>query len=260
MKPIENELGQPVGRPIVGWTGAAEPDREPIPGSRCRLESLDADLHAAALYAAYSEDRDGGNWTYLPYGPFETEQDYVDLVRGILTLGDTFFFAIIDVASGAPVGVASYLRAIPAMGSIEVGHLSYSPSLQRTPTSTEAMYLMMKHAFEDWGYRRYEWKCDSLNAPSCAAAQRLGFRFEGLFRNHVVGKDRNRDTAWFSITDDEWPGIRAAMESWLDQKNFDDSGSQRVRLSEFMPASAGKPVVVPADPESSSHFLGVELT
>jgi hypothetical protein len=122
------------------------------------------------------------------------------------------------------------------------------------------MYLMMKQAFEEWGYRRYEWKCDSLNAPSCAAARRLGFRFEGLFRNHVIAKRRSRDTAWFSITDGEWHGIRAAMETWLDEKNFDDSGAQRARLAEFMPAGAGKPVVVPADPDLASHFGAVELT
>ena len=132
MSPILNELGQPVGAPIEDWAGAGEPDREAIVGSRCRLESLDADLHARALHAAYSKNRDGGNWTYLPYGPFESEKDYVDLVRGILTLRDTYFFAIVDASSGAAVGVASYLRAVPAMGSIEVGHLSYSPALQQT--------------------------------------------------------------------------------------------------------------------------------
>jgi len=248
MSQFTNELGQPIGAPVKDWVGAPEPDRETIVGSRCRLESLDADRHAAALYAAYSKNIDGGNWTYLPYGPFETEQDYLDLVRGILTLRDTYFFAIVDVSSGAPVGVASYLRAIPAMGSIEVGHLSYSPAMQQTPISTEAMYLMMRRVFEDWGYRRYEWKCDSLNAPSCAAAQRLGFRFEGNFRNHVVAKNRNRDTSWFAITDDEWPGIRAAMETWLETTNFDASGAQRVRLADLMPASAGKALVVMVDP------------
>ncbi len=249
MSPISNELGQPVGDPVEGWTGAGEPDREAIVGTRCRLESLDADLHAAALHAAYSKHRDAGNWTYLPYGPFETEKDYVELVRGLLTLRDTYFFAIVDLASGAPLGVASFLRAVPAMGSIEVGHLSYSPALQQTPTSTEAMYLMMKRAFEDWGYRRYEWKCDGLNAPSRAAAKRLGFRFEGLFRNHVVAKNRNRDTAWFAITDAEWPGLRAALESWLEVENFDESGAQRVRLADFMPATAGRAVFVEAEPD-----------
>jgi RimJ/RimL family protein N-acetyltransferase len=248
MSQILNELGQPIGARLEDWTGAREPDRETIVGLRCRLEALDADLHAAALHAAYGENRDGRNWTYLPYGPFETEREYVDLVRGLLTLGEPCFFAIVDASSGAPVGVASYLRAFPAMGSIEVGHLSYSPALQQTPTSTEAMYLMMRRAFEDWGYRRYEWKCDSLNAPSCAAAQRLGFRFEGVFHNHVVAKNRNRDTAWFAITDDEWPGIRVAMESWLAPGNFDDSGAQRARLADFMPASAGKARVVQVDP------------
>jgi len=242
-----NKLGQPVGAPIEDWKGATEPDREAIVGPRCRLESLDADRHAAALYAAYSKNAEGRNWTYLPYGPFESEQAYVDLVRGILTLRDTYFFAIVDALSGEPLGVASYLRAVPAMGTIEVGHLSYSPALQQTPVSTEAMYVMMKRVFEDWGYRRYEWKCDSLNAPSRAAAERLGFRYEGTFRNHVVAKNRNRDTAWFAITDDEWPGIRSAMETWLAPTNFDESGNQRTRLGDRMPASAGQALVIMTD-------------
>jgi hypothetical protein len=138
------------------------------------------------------------------------------------------------------------------MGSIEVGHLSYSPALQRTPISTEAMFLMMKRVFVDWGYRRYEWKCDSLNAPSVAAAQRLGFRFEGLFRNHVTMKGRNRDTAWFSITEEEWPAIRVAMESWLDPRNFDVHGIQRRRLGDLMPSTAGQAIVLNANDDEKS--------
>jgi RimJ/RimL family protein N-acetyltransferase len=242
-----NDLGQPIGFPLDDWTGASAPDRAPMVGLRCRLEPLEADRHAAALYAAYSADRDGGNWTYLPYGPFENAAAYGEFVNGIQLTGDTLFFAIVDRALETPVGVASYLRAAPAMGSIEVGHLSYSPALQRTPVSTEAMYLMMRRVFDDWGYRRYEWKCDSLNAPSVAAAKRLGFRYEGKFRYHVVFNRRNRDTAWLSVTVEEWPGIRAAMESWLDPDNFDDAGVQRKRLGELMPPSAGKPIVVDAD-------------
>ena len=151
---------------------------------------------------------------------------------GILTLDDTYFFAIVDAPTAAPLSVASFLRVTPSMGTIEVGHLSYAPALQKTPISTEAMYLMMKRAFEDWGYRRYEWKCDSLNAPSCAAAQRLGFRFEGTFRNHVVTKGRNRDTAWFAMTSEERPEIRRALEAWLDPSNFDSSGQQKARLTQ----------------------------
>jgi RimJ/RimL family protein N-acetyltransferase len=239
-----NELGQPVGMTVEDWTGATAPDREPMVGLRCRLEPLDADRDAAALHAAYSEDRDGANWTYLPYGPFANEMAYGEFVNGIQQDGETLFFAIVDLASASAVGVASYLRAAPAMGSIEVGHLSYSPALQRTPISTEAMYLMMRRVFDDWGYRRYEWKCHSLNGPSIAAAKRLGFRYEGKFRNHVIFKGRNRDTAWLSVIVEEWPAIRTAMESWLDPDNFEGDGRQRKRLADLMPDSAGQGIVV----------------
>jgi RimJ/RimL family protein N-acetyltransferase len=128
------------------------------------------------------------------------------------------------------VGVASYLRIEPAMGSIEVGHLAYSPALQRHPAATEAMYLMMRHVFDELGYRRYEWKCDDRNQASRRAALRLGFRFEGIFRQHMVIKGRNRDTAWYAILDSEWPALRAAFERWLDPANFDAAGRQRARL------------------------------
>ena len=239
-----NDLGQLVGVSLPDWSGASEPDRTTLFGSRCRLDALDVEQHAEALHAAYGEDRDGRNWTYLPYGPFASVAEYRDLMAGIQRASDALFFAIVDLTSETPVGVASYLRAVPTMGSIEVGHLSYSPALQRTPVSTEAMFLMMKRVFDDWGYRRYEWKCDSLNGPSMAAARRLGFRYEGLFRNHVTMKGRNRDTAWFSITREEWPEIRVAMESWLDPQNFDGGGSQRKRLGDLMPETAGRPIVV----------------
>jgi len=146
---------------------------------------------------------------------------------------DPVFYAILDLASGKPVGVASYLRIDPAMGSIEVGHLSYSPALQRRPAATEAMYLMMRRAFDELGYRRYEWKCDSFNTPSRKAALRLGFSYEGTFRNAVVMKNRSRDNAWYSITDGEWPARRESLERWLDPSNFDDVGRQRFRLSEL---------------------------
>jgi RimJ/RimL family protein N-acetyltransferase len=238
-----NALGQPVGSPLPDWAGATAPDRESMRGARCRLETFDADRHADSLHRAFAEDRAGGNWTYLPYGPFETAAQYGQFITALHAVGDTHFFAIVDLASDAPVGLASYLRAAPAMGSIEVGHLCYSPLLQRTPVSTEAMCLMMRRVFDDWGYRRYEWKCDSLNAPSVAAARRLGFRYEGLFRNHVVFKGRNRDTSWLSIADAEWPAIRDALEAWLDPDNFDDEGGQRKRLGELMPDFAGQPIV-----------------
>jgi len=228
---------------MTEWSGAKEPSRESMIGRLCRLEALDADRHAEALHRAYEADPEGRNWTYLPYGPFSSAAEYRQAIAGAKDITDTLFFAIVDLASDEPVGVAAYLRADPAMGSIEVGHLSYSPRLQRTPVSTEAMALMMRRVFDDWGYRRYEWKCNSLNAPSVAAARRLGFRFEGLFRNHSVAKGRNRDTTWLSIIDEEWPAIRDALEAWLDPGNFDETGGQRRRLAEWMPPSAGQDVV-----------------
>ncbi len=241
-----NEHGQAIGLPVLDWRGAKPPAREAMQGTHCRLEPLAADRHAAALFRAYAADARGRNWTYLPYGPFSTLAEYQGFLAERQASRDECFFAIVDPKSDQPVGVSAYLRISPQTGSIEVGHLSYSPALQRTAASTEAMFLMMKRVFDDWGYRRYEWKCDALNAPSRAAAMRLGFRFEGVFRKLMVVKGRNRDTAWFSIVDDEWPGIRAALEAWLAPTNFDGDGRQRRRLEELMPASAGEPIVVSA--------------
>ena len=238
-----NEHGQPIGLPVADWRGAKPPVRETMQGTRCRLEPLDAARHGPGLYRAYAADPDGINWTYLPYGPFIKESDYHDWLSERQTAVDECFFAIVDPKSDLPLGVASYLRISPQTGSIEVGHLSYSPALQRTAASTEAMYRMMKRVFDDWGYRRYEWKCDRLNAPSRAAAMRLGFRYEGVFRKLMVIKGRNRDTVWFSIVDDEWPEIRTAFENWLAPDNFDEAGRQRRRLEELMPETAGKSIV-----------------
>lgn len=238
-----NPLGQPIGRAVEGWQAARRPERASIAGRRCRLEPLDAERHAEALHRAYREDRDERHWTYLPYGPFASSADYRAWVAAHQASDSDCFFAIVDVGRETPVGVAAYLRVSPGTGSVEVGHLRYAAALQRTPAATEAMYLMMSRVFEDWGYRRYEWKCDSLNAPSRAAAERLGFRYEGVFRNDLVMKGRNRDTAWFSITAEEWPGIRHALEAWLDPSNFDRDGRQRKRLREWMPATAGAAIV-----------------
>lgn len=243
MDPETNALGQPVGPAVDDWRGAAQPDAHPIEGARVRLEALDPVVHAAPLHAAFAEDHDGRGWTYLPYGPFDSPEAYAATMTELARPGDTLFFAIVDRERSAPVGVAAWLRAFPALGSIEVGHLRYAPSLQRTPAATEAMYLMMRRVFEDWGYRRYEWKCDALNAPSRVAAARLGFRYEGTFRQQTVVKGRNRDTAWFSILDHEWPGIRAALEAWLAPGNFDPDGTQRRPLGAWMPAGAGRPIV-----------------
>ena len=226
-----NRWGQPIGRSLDGFTARPRPRHRVHAGRFCRLEPL-ATAHAEALHAAYAED-DGRNWTYLPYGPFPSASEYEAFVEQTLGKDDPLFFAVCTGTDARPVGVASYLRIEPEMGVVEVGHLSYAPALQRTPAATEAMFLMMRHAFDDLGYRRYEWKCDALNAPSRAAAERLGFRYEGTFRNHVVMKGRNRDTAWFSITDAEWPALRRGFETWLAPENFDAEGRQRVRLSDL---------------------------
>lgn len=225
-----NELGQPIGPPVPGWTVPPRPSHTVMAGRHCRLEPLDAAQHAAALHAANSLDREGRMWTYLHYGPFASLVEYRAWLDAREASEDPLFFAIVDRASGLAAGLASYLRIEPSNGSIEVGHLQFSPRLQRTTAATEAMYSMMKQVFE-LGYRRYEWKCDSLNAPSRRAAERLGFTFEGLFRQAVVYKGRSRDTAWYSIIDSEWPRLDAAFQRWLDPGNFDAEGRPRASLS-----------------------------
>lgn len=221
-----NAPGPPIGRSLPNWEPPPAPRRAVLHGRYCRLEPLDASRHGAELHAANSLDREGRMWTYLFSGPFRSEQEFTGWLETREDSLDPLFFAIVDEASGRATGLASYLRIEPAHGSIEVGHLAFSPLLQRTRAATEAMYLMMKHAFE-LGYRRYEWKCDALNAASRRAAERLGFTFEGIFRQAVVYKGRNRDTAWYSVIDSEWPARAAAFEAWLDPVNFDADGRQR---------------------------------
>lgn len=236
---IQNHLGQPIGFAVPGWTPPARPPRLPLQGRFCRLEPLAPERHAAELYAANQLDSEQRIWTYLPYGPFLTFECYLEWIRGSSLSNDPAFYAIVDQKTELPVGIASYLRIDPANGSIEVGHLAFSPRLQRTPAATESMFLMMQQAF-DLGYRRYEWKCDALNLPSRRAAERLGFKFEGLFRQAVIYKQRNRDTAWYSIIDCEWPLLRRAFLHWLSPENFDSQGTQKERLSEFMSSAALK--------------------
>ena len=221
---------QPIGFSIGDWTPPVRPPAEPMIGRYCRLERLDADRDGQSLFDAYALDSEGRNWTYLPQGPFENYAEFHIWLSGMAKLDDPFFFTIIDAESQTSVGIASYLRITPPAGSIEVGHIHYSPLLQRTPAATEAMYLMMKQAFA-LGYRRYEWKCDALNAPSRMAAQRLGLSYEGIFRQATVYKQRNRDTAWYATIDREWPDLKQAFEQWLDPDNFDHDGNQKARLS-----------------------------
>lgn len=201
---------------------------------------MNAAAHAEDLFAANSaNDR---IWDYMPYGPFADFNGYADWVRSFEQSADPFFYAIRNLETGRWEGVASYLRITPEAGSIEVGHINFSPALQRTRAATEAMYLMMRWAF-DAGYRRYEWKCNALNLGSRRAAERLGLSYEGIFRQAAVIKGRNRDTAWFAAIDSEWPALRQAFEAWLSDDNFGPGGDQKQSLSGFT-----APLLVSRDP------------
>ncbi len=225
-----NPLGQPVGRALGGWTAPPPPSRGSLVGRHCRVEPLDPARHTGDLYEATAADTEGRIWTYLNYGPFGSPAELRSWAEAAAASEDPLFFAIVDEADGGAAGVASYLRIAPAVGSIEVGSICYPPRLQRTTAATEAMVLMMRYAFE-LGYRRYEWKCDALNAPSIAAAERLGFTFEGVFRQATIFRERNRDTAWFAIIDRDWKQLESCYERWLAPGNFDIAGAQRESLS-----------------------------
>lgn len=231
-----------LGEPVPGWTPPPRPGPEVLEGRWARLERLDAERHGAEVHAANRED--DAIWDYMPHGPFASEADWRAWAEDVQVRDDPFFYAIRDLRTGKAAGVASFLRITPAAGSIEVGSIAYAPALQKTPAATEAMALMMGWAFGA-GYRRYEWKCDALNLPSRMAAQRLGFSYEGVFRQATVVKGRNRDTAWFAAIDKEWPALRDAFEAWLDPANFDGEGRQRVALSAL---TAG--ILVARDPAS----------
>ena len=234
MSEITNEFGQPIGPDVEGWQGAARPSRSPMKGRYCTLEPLDVEAHAEDLFDAYSADPEGSLWTYMPVGPFTSRQALDAYLSSASESEDPIFFAIVDLSTGKALGLATFMRIKPDAGVIEVGNISYSPTLQRTAMATEAMFLMMARAFDELGYRRYEWKCDALNAASRRAADRLGFSFDGIFEQALVYKGRNRDTAWYSILDRDWPRLKRAYEQWLNSKNFDDKGRQRQSLASFM--------------------------
>ena len=225
-----NEHGQPIGPDMPVWTPRARPNQSPLTGQYAAAVRLDPAAHGDDLFAAFATDTSGAMWTYMPNGPF-TERAVFDVFRaGAEVSTDPLFYAIINKATGRAEGFASYLRIDPAAETIEVGFIAMSPLLQKTRVASEAMYLMMAHAMDDLGYRRYEWKCDDLNAPSKHAALRYGFTAEGVFRQATMYKGRNRDTAWFSILDNEWPAIKAGFVAWLDPANFDADGAQRATL------------------------------
>ncbi|MEM7268811.1 MAG: GNAT family protein [Pseudomonadota bacterium] len=220
-------FGRPVGPSLGDWSAPPSPPGKILDGQYARVIPFEM-AHCDALYQANSVD--DAIWDYMPQGPFADFDAYRDWMEANALGPDPMFHTIIDKADGAPAGVATYLRIAPTAGSIEVGYITYAPRLQRTRAGTEAMYLMMRHAFE-LGYRRYEWKCNALNAPSRRLAMRLGLSYEGIFRQAGVVKGRNRDTAWYAAIDSEWPALKDAFEAYLAPENFDDAGMQRQSLS-----------------------------
>ena len=211
----------------LDWTPARFPPRETITGGTVRLEPVDPERHARPLYKASHVDAAREPvFRYLPYGPFTGFDDFKSWLGQRAASNDPYFVSVVDVKTGLPQGMASFMRIAPEHGVIEIGHIWFAPAIQRTRQATEAIYLMARHSFDDLGYRRLEWKCDALNEPSRRAAERFGFTFEGVFRQHLVVKGRNRDTAWFSILDGEWPVICSAFEAWLAPGNFDSDGNQ----------------------------------
>jgi RimJ/RimL family protein N-acetyltransferase len=227
-----DELGNPVGMPVHDDRTPAIPDRSRVLlGDYAVLEPL-APRHATDLWNAFSDDADGRMWTYMHAGPFGDEEEFTLWLTQLCALDQLFLYAVVEKATGTALGFASFLRVDPGSRSLEVGWVTFSPRLQRSRVGTDAMFVMMREAFA-LGYRRYEWKCNALNAPSIAAAHRYGFSFEGLFRQALTVKGRNRDTAWFAVIDRDWPSLESAFERWLAADNFDASGRQRLRLSEL---------------------------
>ena len=225
-----NTFGQPVGDSIPDWSGRPYPERISAEGEHCRIEPL-VPAHAADLYQAFSLASDGRHWTWLPDEPPRDLTEYTVRTEKNAQLTDPLFFTIISKETGKAIGLFSLLRTDSQNGVTEVGHVHFSPLLSGTVMSTEAHWLLMKYVFDTLGYRRYEWKCNSLNEPSRRAALRLGFQYEGCFRQARVVKDCNRDTEWFSIIDIEWPDVNQALQTWLSPDNFTADGKQRHSLA-----------------------------
>jgi len=218
--------------PKIAWSPAKPPSREAIVGRYVRLEPVDPARHAGNLFElSHGGQGDPAIWTYMGYGPFADFASFETWLVERAASKDPLFYAVIDSATGRAAGMASYLRMAPADGVIETGHIWFTPLLQRTRQATEAIFLMAKYAFDTLGNRRFEWKCNARNAPSRRAAQRFGFTFEGIFRQHMVVKGRNRDTAWYAMIDRDWPAIKAAFEAWLDPANFDAGGREKKKLN-----------------------------
>jgi len=217
---------------LLAWSAAREPDRLALVGETVRLEPLDPTAHARKLFtSSHGPGIDPALWRYMSVGPFDSQDAFTSWLENSARSTDPLFFTVIDAHTGRPSGMVSYLRVTPGHGVIEIGNIWFSPTLQRTRPATEAIFLLARHAFDDCGYRRLEWKCNALNEPSRRAAERFGFQYEGLFRQHMVIKGRNRDTAWFAMIDRDWPVNRAAFEGWLAPENFDETGRQRQTLT-----------------------------
>ena len=229
----KNQFGQLLGDPIENWTPRQKPAKTIIQGSYSILKPIAINQHADKLFDVLAIDNQGESWTYLPYGPFDTLSEFKDWLAKTMSDNDTLLYAILDAKTQEPIGISGYLRMNPEHGVIEIGHLHFSKLLKQTSLATEAIYLMLRHAFDEYGYRRCEWKCNYLNEPSRRAAERFGFTFEGIFRQSYVFKNRNRDTAWFSMIDSEWPTSKEKFEKWLHPTNFDTAGKQILKLSEI---------------------------
>lgn len=229
-----NEFNQPIGSALPNFCAGSKPEAEILQGQCCRLEKLSAAKHLDDLYEVYGEQSPQKNWTYLPIERLSSKAELAALLAANEASADPYYFAIIDENSGKAAGTFALMRIDAANRTAEVGWVIYSETLQRTRAATEAQYLLAKYVFETLKYRRYEWKCDALNAPSRKAAQRLGFQYEGTFRQAAVYKGRNRDTAWFSMLDNEWPQIKCRFEQWLDDANFDEQGKQRSLLNPML--------------------------
>ena len=219
----------------LDWEPVERPTQARLAGAHVLLRPVVADTDAEPLYAAsHPPDGDRAIWTYLPDGPYESPDHLRRMLAWAETSDDPLFFAIAPLPDERPQGICSYLRIKPEHGVIEIGHIWFGAALQRTTAATETIYLLARHAFDELGYRRLEWKCNALNAASRRAAQRFGFVFEGVFRNHQVVKGRNRDSAWYALTDEDWPAVGAGFRAWLASANFDREGRQRRALGELI--------------------------
>ncbi|MBX3709991.1 MAG: GNAT family N-acetyltransferase [Gammaproteobacteria bacterium] len=229
----KNQFGQLLGHLVENWIPCQRPAKTLIQGRYCILEPIEINKHAVKLFDVLAIDNQGESWTYLPYGPFDTINEFKNWLAETMSDNDTLLYAILDVKTKEPIGISGYLRMNPEHGVIEIGHLHFSALLKQTPLATEAIYLMLRHAFDELKFRRCEWKCNDLNEPSRRAAERFGFTFEGIFRQSYVFKNRNRDTAWFSMIDSEWEAIKEKFERWLHPNNFEANGKQILKLAQI---------------------------